>query len=329
MILVTGGTGLVGSHLLRYLITNKPNISIRAIKRPSSRTNLVADIYDQIEWRDVDLLDVTGLKEAMQGVNQVYHSAAMIAFIPSKTEQMHQINVEGTANIVNVCLETGVDKLVYVSSVAAIGRTKSTENVVIDEHTKWEDCQLNSQYAISKYRAEQEVWRGNAEGLNIVIVNPSMILGRGDWSKGSSRVFSMIADGLKFCPKGGNGFVDVLDVVRVMVLLMDDDTTGERFILAPHNRLFRELFALIAKELNKPAPMWTPPDFLSGLAWRIEAIKSWLLNKEPIITKETVMTAQHVFRYNSEKIKQQLSFQFTPLEKTISRVATEFLADHS
>ncbi len=323
MIFVTGGTGLVGSHLLRKLVSSGKKV--RATKRKTSNLRWVQDVADGIEWVEADLLDVDALHEAMDGVQQVYHSAAMISFVPKDAERMKEINVEGTANIVNMALEKEVDRLVYVSSVAAIGRSVKSKH--IDEKSKWEESPINSQYAISKYLAEQEVWRGIAEGLNAVIVNPSVILGEGDWTKGSGRLFSRVKDGLLFYPNGGNSFVDVLDVVDIMVLLMNSDINNERFIVCSESLTFQAFFEKAAKVLNQKAPSIKAHPLLAQVAWRLEAIKARFTNTTPLITKETVTTSSHHYIYDNEKIKSTLNYKFRDIDATIVRVGKAFLAE--
>ena len=216
-ILVTGATGLLGSHLTRLLVKN--GRSVRAIRRPTSRMDLVRNIENQVEWMEADVTDLLSLEPVFEGVSHVFHAAAMVSFDPRDREKMTRVNVEGTANVVNLCLDSGVKKLVHVSSVAAIGRVAGKKEVV--ETNRWERSPANSHYAITKFQAEAEAWRGLAEGLDVAIVNPSIIVGAGFWDEGSIRFFQQIDRGLRFCPPGGSGFVDVRDVARFMVNLMD------------------------------------------------------------------------------------------------------------
>lgn len=322
MILVTGGTGLVGSHLLKELVKQFPKRKIRAIKRKSSKMDLVVDIAGQIQWVEVDVLEVENLREALVGVSKIYHCAAVIAFDPSQYEWMHRVNREGTANLVNLALEEGVEKLLHVSSIAAIGRNERSNQV--SETSKWEDSPRNSEYAISKYRAETEVWRGIAEGLNAVIVNPSVILGEGDWSQGSSQLIAKAAKGISFYPSGGTGFVDVKDVVNVMIGLMESDIHSERFILNGTNITYRDFLTQAATEFGKKPPQFEVNSIIASLSWRLSKILSWINRKPPLITKETAQLMQSRYFYDSSKIQTALNFQFRPLEKTIERIAANF-----
>ncbi len=322
MILVTGGTGLVGSHLLRTLVKQYPKQTIRAIKRKTSRMDLVQDIADQITWMKADILEIESLREAMIGVSKIYHCAAVIAFDASQFEWMHRVNREGTANVVNLALEEGVQKLIHVSSIAAIGR--SERNNQVSETTKWEDSPNNSQYAISKYRAETEVWRAIAEGLNAVIVNPSVIIGEGYWNEGSSQLISKAAKGLAFYPIGGTGFVDVKDVVDAMVKLMESDIQNQRFILNSINTTYREFLTQVAITFHKKPPRYKVNPIIASLSWRLAKPISWISRKPPLITKETAQLMQSQYFYDSSKIQKTIGFQFRPLKDTLNRIAASF-----
>ena len=311
-ILVTGGTGFVGSYLLRFLL-QKGYSNIRAIKRPGSPLDLVQDIASKIEWIDCDILDLIGLEDAMQGIDQVYHSAAIISFLPTERDFMHQVNVEGTTNIVNICLHHGIEKLVHVSSIAAIGRTK--EGITISEKSKWERSPFNSKYAISKWMAELEVWRGVAEGLNANVVNPSMILGAGRWEDGPQKFFKAVWDEIGYYPRGTNGFVDVRDVVRMMVQLMESDISGERIIANSDSISYQQIMKLISSSLDKKAPAKPLTPLLTQILWRSEWLKSKFSGKAPRVTKETALHTSRTFYYDNSKSKQLLNFEYLSIEK--------------
>jgi dihydroflavonol-4-reductase len=333
MILVTGGTGLVGSHLLQALaLDGKP---VRAIKRPSGDTNMVRQVFklyskdperdfSRIEWVEADLMDIFSLEEAMEGVKEVYHSAALVSFLPGDRKKLIRYNSEGTANLVNAAIGKNVRKLCHVSSIAALGRPESMSDL-IDENLVWKTSKNNSVYAISKYGAEREVWRGTAEGLDAVIVNPSIILGVAGKRGGSSRIFNTVWEGLKFYPPGKNGFVDVRDVVKATILLMKSDIRNERFILNAGNIEYKKLFELIAAALDKPAPSIKVNPTLSRLAWRVEKLRSMVTGVKPLITRETAHTAVQHYEYSNEKIKKELGFEFRPIEETVGHFCRIFL----
>jgi nucleoside-diphosphate-sugar epimerase len=255
----------------------------------------------------------------MSAVDYVYHSAAIVSFHKSDRQEMMRANVEGTANIVNVALEKGVRKLCHVSSIAALGRAEN--DGVTDESTPWVNSRENSTYSVSKYNAEKEIWRGMEEGLDAVIVNPSIILGLAAPHKGSSQLFSKVWNGLKFYTSGVNGFVDVRDVSRLMIMLMESDISGERFVVNAGNVSYKEIFDRIAKAYNKPAPFLPVNRFMSAVAWRMFKAISLFTGKPPLVTKETARTAGSEYRYANEKIKDALDFSFIEIDKTIEETA--------
>jgi len=325
MILVTGATGLLGSYLLFDLL--KSDEPVRALlHRPESLNHtrkifagLGADakLLDKIDWVDGDVLDYFSLLEAMKGVQKVYHCAAVVSFDPRDHQTMMKINVEGTANVVNAALETGVDKLCHVSSIASLGRTENSN--IIDEKSQFKTTSYNSKYALSKFAGEREVWRGTAEGLKAVIVNPSVILGYGDAAKGSTRMFTTIYRNSLFYGKGINGFVDVQDVTRAMTGLMESNVQNERFVVSGGDFSYREIFSLIARGFGKPDPKWAVPDIALKLVWRFEWLRGKLTGAKPMITRETARTSKGNFYYATKKLHCTLNFEFTPIEKTISR----------
>ena len=326
MILVTGGTGLVGSHLLYDLL--KQGGRIRAIKRPGSNTERVRmifsyytahpdELYRRIDWVDADLLDTGAMEDAMAGITEVYHAAAIVSFYRQDHKAMLKINIDGTANLVNLAIAGGVQKFCHVSSIATLGREDNNEPST--EETYWIPAKRKSVYSISKYGAEREVWRGIEEGLNALIINPSVILGPGFWQENSG-LFRLVKEGLKFYTKGVNGYVDVRDVTTAMTGLMNGNNFGQRFICSAANLSYQELFGLMAKHLGKPAPSINVPPALASVAWRVEAVKAFLLGKKPEITRETAGTASKVYRYSSEKLINTLGFQFRDVEETIREI---------
>ncbi len=335
MILVTGGTGFVGAHVLFELLKN--GNKVRALKRKNSNLQLVEKIFSyytpaalqllsQIEWVTGDVNDINSLNKAMHGIQQIYHCAAVVSFEPKAKDNMFKTNVNGTANVVNAALKNSVEKLCYVSSIAAIGRTEN--NDIITEETAWKSSDRNSNYAKSKYAAEREVWRGIEEGLDAVIVNPSVILGPGDWEQGSSKIFEMLWKGTKFYTTGVNGFIDVKDVAKVMMQLMNSAVVNQRYILSGENLSYQNLFTKIMKAYHKKPPFMKAGLWLLNIAWRVEKVKSMLLHIQPLITRETVNTSQNKYFYSSDKIKKQLSFDFIPIDKCIADTCFLFEKDH-
>ncbi|HTO15485.1 MAG TPA: NAD-dependent epimerase/dehydratase family protein [Edaphocola sp.] len=319
MILVTGASGFLGLHLLETLI--KQGIPIRALyfsKKPEY-------VHPLIEWVYCNLLDVYEVEDVMQGVELVYHCAAVVSFDKKDRERVIEQNRATTANVVNEALNSGVKKLLFVSSIAALGRMVKDKNT-IDEETQWEDSANNSSYAIGKYLSEMEVWRGFAEGLPIVIVNPGIILGEGDYSKGSAHLFQSVYDGLPYYTEGVNGWVDVKDVVEAMAFLMNSGIVGERFILIEGNYSYKYIFEQMALGLDKKPPTQKVSPFLGSVIWRLIAIKNLFSNKKSSITNETAKTAQTKCFYSNEKLLTSLpKFSFTPMDTTINRISKDFL----
>jgi nucleoside-diphosphate-sugar epimerase len=315
MILVTGGTGLLGSYLLRELVQQGKRV--RAIYRAAPSPFLSAAEHAAIEWIACDILDVVGLAEAMQGVAEVHHCAAVVSFNPKKRKKLLQINVEGTANVVNAALDAGVRKLVHVSSVAALGRIR--EGQTVNETMNWTKETSNSVYGESKYKGELEVWRGIGEGLNAVIVNPSIILGAGDWTRGSSELFKSAYDEFPWYSEGVTGFVDARDVVKAMIDLMQSDVQAERMILSGENCTYKEVLTWMAESFGKKPPQKKIRPFLASLVWRFEALKSRFTGKDPLVTKETAQTALTKVYFDNSKVKQLLpDFSFTPIRETVA-----------
>lgn len=317
MILVTGATGLVGSHLVQALVQQgKP---VRALYRSVIPSFSGAD---KVEWVQGDILDVIALEEALNGVEQVYHCAAVVSFNPKKIKSLYQTNVEGTANVVNASITAGVQKLLYVSSVAALGRMH--EDSAIDENMQWSPKTNNSEYGRSKYLAEMEVWRGIGEGLEAVIVNPTIILGAGDWNSGSSQIFKSVYDEFPWYTDGITGFVDVVDVVRAMQLLMESNISAQRYILNAVDMPFKEVFQTIAKCFGKRPVHKKVTPFLAGLIWRWESVKYQLTGISPLLTRETAASAQAKVSFKNGKLLQQFpNFKYASITTTIYRICNE------
>jgi nucleoside-diphosphate-sugar epimerase len=276
-------------------------------------------LLSSIQWLEGDVTEVYTLQDAMQGVEVVYHCAGKVSFNRGDDAALFRINTDGTANVVNEALIAGVKKLCHVSSIATLGRTDG--DAPVDEETHWRNSSDNTPYAISKYSGEREVWRGIAEGLPAVIVNPSVIIGAGDWNQSSAKLFRTVDKGLKYYTEGVNGFVDVRDVARCMVLLTESDTVNERFILSSENLSYRELFNTMADALRKPRPNIRVGVILSEIAWRWESVKSLLTGQSSVITRETAKTANSKFFYKNNKLRERLNFSFLPMKQSIHDAA--------
>jgi nucleoside-diphosphate-sugar epimerase len=335
MIIVTGGTGLLGSHLLFDLTMSGKDV--RAVKRKTSNTDAVKkvfayyssradELFGRIKWIDADILDFNSMEDVLEGAEEVFHAGAVVSFYPKDHKAMFKVNTEGTASLVNICLEKKIRKLCYVSSVATLGRAEN--DGISDEETHWQTSKKNSVYSVSKYGAEREIWRGIAEGLNAYIVNPSVILGPGFWGGGNSGLFSLVWNGLKYYTRGINGFVDVRDVSRAMILLMNSSITAERFVVSSENCSYQQIFGYMAKYLGKPAPSINVPSSMTGLAWRVEAVRSFIMRTLPEVTKEMAITTSQEYRYSNEKIRKTLGFEFKTVEQSIKEISELFLMDH-
>lgn len=324
-ILVTGGTGFIGAYLIRLLLA-KGYENIRTLKRPESPMGLARSFANRVEWVNADIRDVADLALAMKGVQKVYHSAAVVSFSGANARLMKEVNVEGTANVVNLALEEGIEKLLHVSSIAALGNPRQQEAVT--EDSKWELGNYGTIYGLTKHLAEMEVWRSKAEGLKVAVVNPSNVLGSGFWKERTStgQLFFKIWKGLKFYPLGATGWVDVRDVVNFMVELMESDVEGERFILNAENRDFKDLFQRIAEAMNSPSPSIKASYFLREMAWRAAWFQSKLTGGDPIITKETARTSASRKCYSNVKsLSAFQGFSYRPVNQTIEEMVAQFL----
>ncbi len=250
--------------MLYFLL--KDGQTVRAIRRKSSDLKAVKEVFSfysetseigenlfrKIEWMDADITEIPSLSDAFIGITHVYHAAALISFKTKDYAKLIKTNIEGTANVVNLCLTNNIQKLIHVSSIATLG--KEDNGILISEKTEWNPENENSMYSISKYGAEMEVWRATQEGLDAVIVQPGVIIGSGHWSSGSGVIFNSVAKGIPFYTSGGIGIVDVKDVVKAMILLMHNQVVSESFVLVGKNIYYKELLSEIALNLKKKSP---------------------------------------------------------------------------
>jgi len=330
MILVTGGTGLVGAHLLFSLL--QKGEKVRAIHRKNSNLGkikslfeLLGDIslFEKVEWKEANLIDIPQLSEAFQGIKKVYHAAAYVSFNPKHYQKLVKSNVEGTANIVNLSLHFGVEKLCYFSSVATLSPLPGNE--MIDEECYWNPEEDSSVYAITKYAAEMEVWRGTQEGLKSVILNPGIILGSGFWDSGTGAFFSRIHKNLDYYPTGITGFVAVDDVVSIAEKLMESTIENERFVIVAENRSFHDVFSLIAESLDKKPPQKALKPWMLQLLWPLDKIRSIITFSKPQLFKSTATAASRKRYFSNRKVTETLPFSFTKLETSISRIAKDYI----
>jgi dihydroflavonol-4-reductase len=324
MILVTGGTGLIGSHLLFEL--TKRGKPIKALKRANSNTNLTRKIFEAysqdptdqfnlIKWIDGEVEDYQSLNDALVGVDEVYHCAAMVSFNKRDFQRMLQVNVQGTANMVDASLEAGVKKFCFVSSVASLG--SAVDGTLVDERAIWGKYKGKSGYAVSKFRSEMEVWRGIELGLNAVIVNPSVIIGPGKWDSGSGQLFGTMAKGFRFYTTGITGYVDVRDVVDAMLAAMDKGAGGNRFVINGENLSHQKLFELIALELGNKPPTINVSPLMTAIAWRAAWFVSLFTGKSPAITRETAKSGHSKTYYSAEKAQNELGINPRSISEAI------------
>lgn len=316
LVLVTGAGGLLGSHLVKILL--RQNYPVRALYH----STLPVSDHPSLENLQVDILDVVALEDAMIGVTYVCHCAGLVNFSAQFREKLYKINVEGTANVVNLALDAGIKKLVHVSSVAAL--VKLPEATVTDETMQWISGPQKSIYSHSKFLGEMEVWRGSIEGLNMVIINPSVILGAGDWETGSTKIFKSVYEEFSFYAEGINGFVGVNDVADIMIRLMQSDISGERFVVSADNISYRNLFNLIAKGFDKKPPTKKVNLFLATMVKNWQKLQSIFTGKPPFITKDTISTAMSKVYYDNAKLLMALpEFQYQPLPEVINEVCKD------
>lgn len=326
MVLVTGGTGLVGAHLLIHLA--EKGEQVRAIYRNLDniqKTKSLFALYDKkpffdsIQWVEADVLDIPSLEHAFLGITKVYHCAAIISFDPKDENLVRKTNIEGTANIVNFCLNYNIQKLCHVSSIAALGDLAAHESIITEE-TEWNPEKLHSDYAISKYGSEMEIWRGQQEGLNVVIVNPGVIIGPGFWNQGSGEIFKKVKNGLPFYTKGSTGFIAVSDVVSIMYQLMNSDIKGERYILIGQNIVFQDLLFSIAKALKVKPPKYHATPFMMNTLSKLDWIASVVFGQKRQLSKASAKSSYSADLYSNEKIKNALNITFTDVSDYIKRI---------
>jgi nucleoside-diphosphate-sugar epimerase len=315
MIFLTGGTGFIGSYILEALV--REGHAVRALRRNRDiPAYLSPEVAGKAEWVQGDILDVAALNEQLKGCDRIIHAAALVSFHPADKRALFKINTEGTANLVNTALENSIRDFIYISSVAALG--KGNGHLPYNEEKQWESGNHQSHYAASKYHAEMEVWRGMGEGLTPLILNPSTVLGYGDWNRGSCAIFRSVYEGFPWYSKGSNGFVDVRDIAQALLGLMAAPVRNERYIVSAENWTYRDLFNRIADGFNRKHPARKATPLLATLAWRTEKIRSWFTGARPLLTRETASIAQRQSAYDNSKLLKALpGFQFRSLEDSV------------
>ena len=313
MIGVTGANGLLGSFIIRKLVDE--NARFIAFKRNSSDTSLLEDIKDKIEWRDLDLQDPVSMEDSLQGISAVIHAAALVSFDPRLASTITRVNTEGTRNLVNACLVSQIKRFVYISSVGALGRTKG--QTTIDESNKWVENSLNTAYANSKYLGEVEVYRGQEEGLNTVILNPSVILAPADWTKSSAKLFRYVWEERPFYIDGSLNYVDVRDVAAVTWLLLNSGMENERFIINAGAVSYKDFFNAVAMRFGTKPPMIKLSKNILKIVAGAGLIMAKMRSSEPLITPDTARLAGTFFLYQNNKIKKSLQFEFRSLDTTL------------
>lgn len=325
MILLTGATGLLGSHVLLQLLES--GRQVRALYRtPENRLRTKSlfafyhkpELFADIDWIQGDINDIPSLETAFKDIDFVYHAAAYISFDPADEDKLRKINIEGTANVVNCCLAFGVKKLCHVSSIAALGDPLDFQDAV-NEQTEWNPEKPHSDYAISKHGAEMEIWRGQQEGLDVVMVNPGIIIGPPFWETGSSAMYKMIENGQRFYTLGTMGFVSARDVARIMILLLDSDISGEHFTLSAGDYSYRDLFFMAADAMKKKRPTVYAKPWMTAVGARLDWLAS-LFGKKRSFTLDQARSAHETIAYPNDKIVHALGFQFTPMEQVFAEI---------
>jgi dihydroflavonol-4-reductase len=316
MILITGATGFLGSELARQL-AQKGDYICCTRRATSIIPDLLIPYSRFIDWVEADMMDMFALENALQGVTQVYNCAAWVSLKQADKVPMIRTNVNGTANLVNICLRQQV-KLVHVSSIAAIGAAKPGELITEEHHL--DAAVENDGYALSKLESEMEVWRGIAEGLDAVIVNPSLIIGANAGINGSGQLFETVRKGLKFYTNGSAGFVDVEDVAKCMIALMNSDVTAERYIINAENRTYKQITAEIAKGFGLKPPAVLAKSWMMEVAWRGAVVLALLTGRSPVLDKVAAKAASQTRNFSNVKIKHDVNIEFKQVSKSIEEI---------
>lgn len=318
-VLVTGATGFIGAVLTRQLVSR--GCDVRIFRRENSSLDLLGRVADEVEHAVGDVAFARSLYDAMEGVDRVYHVAAKVSFSERDREALHRVNVDGTANVVNAALKSGIDRLVHTSSIAALGRPQSIDTT-IDETTAWDDAPHRTAYACSKRQAELEVHRGIAEGLDAVIVNPSLVFGVGNAGTNTRRIVDAVRSGWAIAvPRGGTNVVDVRDVAAGHRKAMQHGKSGRRYLLGGENRSWEAIATLLARAFNVAPPRYTLPEVVLQTGSMLAGSVAWLTRTQPFLTRATARTASRTYRYDNDRACEELGCTFRSFEDTARHIA--------
>ena len=332
MVLVTGATGILGRVIVLELL--KRGKSVRATKRKDSNLNEVKDsfrfygenpdeVFQKIEWVEVDFEDLESLKNALDGIEEVYHCAAKVSFHPKDKKQLYQTNISGTKQLLYACENAEVKKFLFVSSIAVLDGLN--ENGELDETSDFNPKVDHSSYAISKHFSEMEVWRASAEGLQTVVVNPGLIIGSGNWNSSSGTLFKELGEP-SFTFSGGTSYVDVRDVAKISVELMEQNVFGERFILISENKKYQQVANFIKQKLGKPAVKIVPNGLLQ-IGVFLNALFGWMILSLRMANKTNVKSVTEFNKISNQKIKERLQYEFIPVEESLSFHLENYLSE--
>lgn len=316
-ILITGVTGLFGRELAREFSALG---SIHGLKRESSDLGSVDLEGLDIHWHEGDVLDFNSVLEAVEGIDLVIHAAGKVSFSAQDERALFQVNHQGTINVVNALLAAGVPKLVYISSVAALGQVPDQE--YYDENSAWVDVPGHTPYALSKYRAELEVWRGEQEGLEVLVVNPSVILGKVAYERSSGSLYQLVIKGAAFFPAGNLNYIDVRDAAEITRTLVEKNAWGERFVLTKESISYESFFQQAAQVLGGTPPKKRLPNWI--ISWGFPILKglSWMLGKKLPLTAQVAKNAQRKTQFSNQKVQRYLNFRYRDLQDTLEWAKT-------
>ena len=332
MVFVTGATGILGRIIVLELL--KRGKTVRAAKRPASDIDEVKRSYkfytensekffNKIEWVNVDFDDIHSLQNALNGVTEVYHCAAKVSFHPKDEKEMYHTNIKGTENLLFACENSNVQKFLHVSSIAVLDGFN--EKGELDEESDFNPKIEHSAYAISKHLSEMEVWRASAEGLNTIIINPGMIVGTGNWGKSSGDIFPTFEKN-SFTFSGGSNYVDVRDVAKIAIDLMEKNKFGERFILISENKKYVEIGNQIRRKLGLKDAGILSKGILNTGRW-LNVFFGWLIPQLKMATKTNIESVTSTSIISNQKVKEALNFEFIPVQESVDFHLNNYIND--